>query len=156
MTIIQVATSIAAPIDDVFDAYRNIMHHEKSSTSIKEKIVDGKTWGLMEVGDVFTVQYEFMGLKQNSNVEVSAMDAPYFFEDRQVAGILKSFSHKHYFTHQNGETIVRDIITYEVGNGPFVSWINKQFIEKRINQLLTERHEYFKQLLEKKSIPETV
>lgn len=149
MTIIQVATSIAAPIEDCFDAFRDIQHHEKSSSSIQENIVVGKKWGMIEVGDQFTVQFRILGFTQKAEVEITAMDAPYYFEDQQKKGMLQSFSHKHYFTEQGGQTVVRDIITYTTSKGPIMKWINANIIEKRLTSLIEERHAYFKNILEK-------
>ena len=58
---VRVETSIAAPIERVFDAARNIDVHVASQVSSREEAIGGRTTGLIGLGETVTFRARHFG-----------------------------------------------------------------------------------------------
>lgn len=96
MPTLVVETEIEAPVDRVFDLARNVeLHTETMGHS--ERAVAGTTSGYFEEGDVVTWRARHFGLPLELTVEITDMEAPEYFRDRQVEGPFAEMVHDHYF-----------------------------------------------------------
>jgi len=73
------------------------------------------------------------------------------FRDIQVKGPFKQFDHRHEFeaAERDGRpgTIVRDIVRYEVGYGPFGAAADALFVRRRLRAMFEYRHRALERIL---------
>lgn len=65
MPLIELVTDIAAPIERVFDFARSIDVHQESQAKHGEKVVAGRTAGLIEAGETVTWEATHFGIRQH-------------------------------------------------------------------------------------------
>ena len=70
MPVIQLTTSIAAPIERVFDLARSVELHTDSTSSTGERAVAGVTSGLIRFGDEVTWRARHFGVWQSLTVRI--------------------------------------------------------------------------------------
>src|SRR5690349_4793455 len=100
MYTIRIATPIAAPPERCFDLARSVDAHLESAKSTGERVVAGRTSGLLELGEEITWEARHLGVRQRLTSRITAFDRPSYFQDRMVRGIFKSFEHDHHFQPQ--------------------------------------------------------
>lgn len=152
MTIIELSSSIKAPIDKCFDISRDIQIHEISTKKTKEKAVAGKTSGLCELNDEVTWEAIHFGIRQRLTVRITKLNRPYFFEDMMLKGAFKSMKHQHHFKESDGSTIMHDIFVYEVPFGFIGKLFDKLILRSYMTSFLKIRNEAIKAFAEKGSI----
>ena len=118
MVRIDLLTPIAAPIDRVFDLSRSVDAHLSSTAATGERVVGGTTSGLLSLGDTVTWSAVHFGVRQRLTVEITACDAPHFFEDTMRKGAFKSMIHRHHFEPSADGTLMRDVFEFEAPLGP--------------------------------------
>lgn len=138
--VICVVTNIAAPHDRCFDLARDIDAHVKSAGDTGERIVAGKTAGLLELGDSVTFEARHLGVRQRLTSQITAFERPTFFQDRMVRGAFRFLEHDHRFERlPDGGTRMTDVVRFAVPLGwlgwPVGRWIVgphlRRFLEKR-------------------------
>src|SRR5687767_3427706 len=97
MPVIQLTTSVEAPVERVFDLARSVDFHMASTTGTKEQAIAGRTAGLMELGEEVTWRGRHFGLWQTLRVRITAMERPNYFSDSMVRGAFRRMDHQHYF-----------------------------------------------------------
>ena len=148
MSLINLTTTIAAPIQICFDLSRSVELHQISTSRTNEKAIAGRTSGLCNKGDTITWRAKHLGIYQTLTVEITKLHFPVFFEDKMKRGAFKSFTHQHSFEEMNGITTMKDIFVYEVPYGPVGKIFNKLFLEKYMTRLLIERNKTIKMYAE--------
>ena len=76
MSTITLRTQISAPIQSVFNLSRDIDFHKKSASHTQERAIEGKTSGLIELGESVTWKGVHFGLKLKHTSVISEMEAP--------------------------------------------------------------------------------
>lgn len=148
MTSIHLITHIKAPIQDVFDAARNIDLHQNSAYQTKEMAITGKTSGLIELGETVTFRGKHFGLYLTHTSKIIKMELPHYFVDEMIQGKFKSFKHLHFFEEKEGVTIMTDILEYETPLGFLGKFFDTLFLKKHLEKFLLERNQILKKLLE--------
>ena len=148
MPVILLETFISAPVQDCFDAARNLDLHLGSMEHTGEKAVAGKLSGLAESGDAITWEAVHFGVRQRLKVEIGKMNPPYFFEDFMVKGAFAEMHHSHYFDLVPGGTRMRDVFQFRAPFGLLGRMAEGLFLIRYMRNLLLTRNQFLKQTLE--------
>jgi len=117
MPVITLTTIINAPKERVFDLSRSIDLHQQSMLHTNEKAVAGRTTGLIEVDETVTWQAKHLFKTRTLEVKITKMLPYNLFADEMISGDFKSMYHEHYFSFENGKTIMKDVFAFETPYG---------------------------------------
>ncbi|HLP64986.1 SRPBCC family protein [Flavobacterium sp.] len=145
MTSIHLITRIKAPVQDVFDAARNIDLHQNSAYQTHEKAIAGKTSGWIELGETVTFKGKHFGIYLTHTSKIIKMEKPHFFVDKMIEGKFKSFKHLHFFEEKEGVTIMTDILEYETPFGFFGKLFDRLLLKNHLEKFLLERNQILKE-----------
>ena len=148
MTTITLVTEINADKKTVFDLSRNIDLHQESMKTFKEKAVAGRTSGLIERDETVTFRGKHFGIYLTHQSKITEMTLYNSFTDEMLRGPFQSFRHTHRFVEENGQTLMKDEIVYEVSFGILGRLLNLLFGKKYLMALITQRNAYIKTLAE--------
>ncbi|WP_296149863.1 SRPBCC family protein [uncultured Flavobacterium sp.] len=148
MTKIILQTKIKAPIETVFNLSRNIDIHQESASSSKEKVIAGKTSGLIELNETVTWKGKHFGIYLKHSSKITEMEFPNYFVDIMEKGHFKSFRHEHYFEEKNGFTTMKDLLTYETPFGIFGRIFDYILLKNHMKNFLLERNTILKNIAE--------
>ncbi len=144
MITIQLETHIGAPQELVFDLARSLDLHTASTSQTKERIVGGRSSGLVELGDEVTFEAVHFGVRQRLTSKVIEMQAPHRFVDQMAKGAFKSLWHLHEFESVGDSTLMRDTLRIEAPFGP-LGWIAERlFLRAYMTRFLKERNAFLK------------
>jgi len=139
MATIDVAVSVAAPVERVFDLARSIEFHVVSAGGTDERAVAGRTSGLIELGETVTWSARHFGFRQRLTVRITEFDRPRRFRDSMVEGAFRSFDHDHLFEEMDGATRMRDVFRYEAPLGVLGRVASALVVERHMRRFLVER-----------------
>jgi ligand-binding SRPBCC domain-containing protein len=139
MPTIDVAVSVAAPIERVFDLARSIDFHVVSADGTGERAIAGRTAGLIELGETVTWSARHFGVRQRLTVRITEFDRPRRFRDSMVDGAFRSFDHDHLFEVQSGATLMRDVFRFETPLGVFGRIASALVVERHMRRFLVRR-----------------
>ena len=71
--------------------------------------------------------------------EIKAVREGESFVDDQISGPFKFWHHRHSFEEVEGGTIVRDLIHYSIGFGPFGEIARKLMVGKQLDEMFRHR-----------------
>ena len=141
-------TKIKAPQKLVFDLSRSIDLHLISTEKTNEKAIAGRTEGLIELGETVTWRAKHLGVYQNFTSKVTGCIEADYFADEMVLGAFKSFKHEHFFSYENGETILKDVMEYRSPLGILGKLVDFLFLEKYMINFLMLRNDTIKKFAE--------
>ena len=144
MPVIELATSVAAPVERVFDLARSIDLHTDSTSGTGERAVAGVTSGLLGPGEEVTWRARHFGVWQSLTVRITAFDRPTHFADVMLRGAFHSMEHHHHFQPASGGTTMRDVFTYESPLGLLGRTADWLFLERYMRSFLLERNRVIK------------
>ncbi|MFO0663696.1 MAG: SRPBCC family protein [Polyangiaceae bacterium] len=144
MPLIRIETFIGATPETCFDLARSVEAHVGSTAKTGERVVGGKTTGLLELGDEVTWEATHFGIKQRLTSKMTKFDRPHMFEDCMVRGAFRSFSHVHEFSEERGGTRMVDLFQFESPLGILGSIANALFLTRYMHAFLEERAAYLK------------
>jgi ligand-binding SRPBCC domain-containing protein len=130
MALIELETTIAAPIEVVFDLARDIDFHQRSMTESREIAVDGRTKGRIGLGETVTWRARHLGRTWTLTTRIVEMDPPRSFVDEQAAGPFAWFRHDHQFEPVEGGTRMIDDWRHGLPLGP-LGWLADRLIVGR-------------------------
>lgn len=148
MTKIILLTKIKAPIETVFNLSRDIDIHQKSASSSNEKAIAGKTSGLIELDETVTWKGKHFRFYLKHSSKITEMEFPNYFVDIMEKGHFKSFRHEHYFSEENGSTVMKDVLIYETPFGIFGKLFDKILLKNHMRKFLLERNSVLKNIAE--------
>jgi ligand-binding SRPBCC domain-containing protein len=148
MPVILLETFLSAPVQDCFDAARNLDLHLGSMKHTGEKAVAGKLSGLAESGDVITWEAVHFGIRQQLTVEIGKMNPPYYFEDFMVKGAFAEMHHTHFFDVMPDGTRMRDVFRFRAPLGILGRMAEGLFLTRYMRNLLLTRNQFLKQIVE--------
>jgi ligand-binding SRPBCC domain-containing protein len=142
-------TVIEAPLKVVFDLARSIDVHMYSTKETGEKAVEGVTTGLIEVGQTVRWRAKHLGVKQTLTVQITAMEKPYYFEDKMIQGVFQSMDHQHHFEElADGNVLMRDIFNFSAPFGVLGRLVEWLFLTAYMRRFLEERNQSIKEVAE--------
>ena len=136
---VAVETWIDAPLQDCFDAARDLDLHVKSLAHTNEKAVGGRTTGLIGMGEEVTWRARHFGITQHFTSRITAFEPPSYFQDSMQRGAFRSFVHDHFFTSRNGGTCMKDILDFSAPFGVFGKIAEKLILRRYLERLLRSR-----------------
>lgn len=149
MELILLTTDINAPVQKCFDLLRNIDLHQQSMQQAKEKAIDGKTCGLIELGESVTWLARHFGCSFRMTNQITVMEKPFRFIDEMTRGPFKSLRHLHQFNARDNFTEMIDVFEFEAPFG-FLGWIaEKTYLKYYMRRLLVKRNHFIKAIAEK-------
>ncbi len=148
MPTIVLFTKIKAAKKIVFDLSRSIELHKISTESTNEKAIAGRTTGLIKLNETVTWRAKHLGVYQNFTSKVTGCKEGEFFADKMVAGAFDSFTHEHYFSHQNNTTTLVDVLYYTSPLGFLGKLVDFLFLEKYMTNFLKLRNRTIKNYAE--------
>ena len=148
MSVIQLSTSIAAPIDRVFDLSRSIELHMDSTSRTGERAVAGITSGLIGLGEEVTWRARHFGIWQSMTVRITEFERPVRFADVMVRGVFRRMEHQHYFEPSPDGTIMRDVFSYEAPLGIVGKITERLLLDRYLRSFLIERNAVIKRAAE--------
>ena len=141
-------TEVNAPIEIAFDLSRSIEFHAYTQTHRNEEAIEGKTSGLINLGETVTWRAKHFGISQKLSVEITKFNRPYNFRDTMIEGAFKRFDHDHIFEQYNGLVKITDIFDYD---SP-LSFIGKVFdiliLKRYMTNFSVQRNEAIKRVIE--------
>jgi ligand-binding SRPBCC domain-containing protein len=150
---IELVTEIAAPIDKVFDISRNIDVHQQSQAKNRERVIAGRTSGMIEEGEEVTWEAVHFGVRQRLTSRITAMKRPTHFRDSMVAGAFKRLDHDHNFeTDPDGRTRMTDVFDYTSPLGLLGHMADTMFLKRYMRRLLEERNAIIKSVAESSTV----
>ena len=141
-------TIIKAPQKLVFDLSRSIDLHIISTDKTNEKAIAGRTEGLIELGETVTWRAKHLGIYQNFTSKVIGCKEPEYFADIMLKGAFKSFKHEHFFSYENNETILVDVMEYVSPIGIIGRLVDALFLKNYMKGFLVLRNNTIKEFAE--------
>jgi len=138
---ISIETRIAAPVALCFDLARDIDFHVRLLQHTGERAVAGVTSGLIGLGESVTWEAKHLGVRQRLTSEITAFDAPQYFQDTMTRGAFKHFVHDHHFDESDGSTLMRDTINFASPAGPLGWCADRCFMSRYLRRLIAQRGE---------------
>ncbi len=83
--------------------------------------------------------YPFMMLPVQWETEITKVERPFFFEDRQKSGPYESWSHRHQFREIPGGVEMTDRIDYVLPMGAFGDLVNALIVSRRLDEVFAYR-----------------
>ena len=149
MAVIGLETTIAAPIERCFDLTRDVATHLASTARTRERVVAGRTAGLMEQGDEVTWEAVHLGLRRRLTVRIVRCERPHFLEDEQVRGPFVRFRHRHEFSEGARGTLMVDQVDFASPLGPLGRAFDALYLERYLRAFLRERADAIKRTAER-------
>ena len=141
-------TIIKAPQKLVFNLSRSIDLHIISTDKTNEKAIAGRTEGLIELGETVTWRAKHLGVYQNFTSKVIGCKEPEYFADIMLKGAFKSFKHEHFFSYENNETTLIDVMEFASPLGLLGKLVDFLFLENYMKRFLVLRNNTIKEFAE--------
>lgn len=74
---------------------------------------------------------------------------PYLFTDKQIEGPMQSWTHRHQFQVENGQTRLTDTIEYKIPGGWIAEFLLGWWVDSRLRDMFRYRHQVTKDYCEK-------
>jgi ligand-binding SRPBCC domain-containing protein len=139
MPIVIVETRIAAPLERCFDLARDVDAHARTSDFTRERIVGGRTSGLLQLGDTVTFEAVHLGIRQRLTARIVELDPPRRFVDEMVAGPFAELRHVHEFRAESGEVVMTDTLQWRSPLGMLGRLADVLFLERHLRAYLTRK-----------------
>ncbi len=151
MTTITVETGINAPIELCFDLARDLGAHVESASFSDERLVEpGKTAGLLELGDVYTIEGTHFGFRQRFTTRIVELQRPHRFVDEMVKGTFKWLRHVHEFHPARNGTIMCDVLSWKAPLGVVGQLADFLFLKNHMRGFVSRKQFQLKLLAETK------
>jgi ligand-binding SRPBCC domain-containing protein len=141
-------THINAPIERCFYLSLNIDLHQESTASTQERAIAGVTTGLIGLGQRVTWRGRHFGLMLKHTSEITAYEAPTFFEDVMVSGVFRGFRHRHFFRSEDNGTMMEDNLEFAAPVPVLGQIVEVLVLKEYLRRFLRERNAYIKQVAE--------
>jgi ligand-binding SRPBCC domain-containing protein len=151
MVRLEEVTVIHASMERCFDLARSVEVHLKGNRHWGEEAValDGVTSGLIGLGERVTWRARHFGVRQTLTSEITAMEAPRYFQDRMIKGVFRSMEHDHFFQMlEDGSTEMKDVFCFAAPLGVLGRVAEELLLRRYMSALLRERNAIVKQVAE--------
>ena len=141
-------TVYKAPVEQVFDANRDVSLHQATQRHRGEIAIDGVTVGLLQQGDEVEWEARHFGIRQRLRVKITTLIPNIYLCDEQISGPFGSYRHHHYFQKQGPNTTEKmDIMEIEGPLQPLGKAI-EPFLKLYMTKFLVRKNEELKRLIE--------
>lgn len=139
MPVVEVITFIAAPPERVFDCVRDVSLHLRSMAPSGERVVSGRSSGLIEKGDTITWRARHFGIPWRMTVRVTALEQPRWIQDKMLRGPFDTFTHDHYIEPSERGTRMHDVIAFRSPLQPVGRVADMLLVRRRVEHILRLR-----------------
>lgn len=125
--------------------------HTYSMRETGEKIVGGRSSGLIEQGEFVEFEGSHLGLVRRLRAKITKFNRPASFIDEQDEGPFRTFRHEHRFSARPDDTaitIVQDHLYIAVGWSIFGLFAERAIVVPHLRKLLTQHQLNLKAALE--------
>jgi len=140
-----------APIELCFDLARDVLVHCQTAAHTKERIVGGKSSGLLELGDSVIFEGVHLGVRQKLAVRITEFNRPHCFVDEMTNGAFKWLRHTHEFEPVDDGTLMRDTIEWKSPLGFLGEVADKLLVERHLRKFLLKRNRELKRIAEERA-----
>jgi ligand-binding SRPBCC domain-containing protein len=91
----------------------------------------------------------FMGIPLNWATEISKVQKPFFFTDRQLKGPYKVWEHTHSYKPVNGGVLMRDEVKYQLPFGFIGDLVHSLMVRKKIENIFSFRRKVLESMFGK-------
>lgn len=151
MVTLEEITVIHAPIERCFDLARSIEVHLAGNTHSREEALaaGGVSSGLVGAGQRVTWRARHFGIWQRLTSEITAMEAPTYFQDTMVCGAFQSMKHDHFFRSLSpGKTEMQDVFCFVAPMGILGRLAELLILRRYMRALLRERNSVIRKIAE--------
>jgi ligand-binding SRPBCC domain-containing protein len=148
MPLIELTTTIHAPIERCFDLARSIDLHKLSTEGTDEEAIGGVTSGLIGKNQEVTWRAKHFGILQTLSSRITEYERPYYFRDEMIKGAFKSIKHDHNFTQSSGITVMKDKFHFESPGWIVGALVNSLILTSYLRSLLMKRNQMIKRIAE--------
>lgn len=154
---IELLTRIEANIELVFDLSKSVDLHMRSTKNTHEKVVAGRSSGMMNFNETVTWRATHLGVRQNLTSKITELEYPNYFVDEMQRGVFVSFRHEHLFESTGESTRMKDRFDYVSPFGLLGRFVDFLFLKRYMKNFLLKRNQMIKQTAETeewKNLPE--
>ncbi|MFI5148501.1 MAG: cell division protein [Bacteroidia bacterium] len=144
-------TRILASPEICFDLSRSVELHLLSTSKTGERVLAGKTKGLMGLHDEVTWRARHLGIWQNLTSRITEFEYPIRFVSEMQQGAFRKLHHLHLFQRIEGGTEMKDVFDFESPLGLLGRLFCKLFLTQYMKGFLEERNRLIKQEAENPS-----
>ena len=148
MPVLELQTTVNAPIERVFDLARSIDLHTVSMAGQRERAIAGITSGLIGLDESVTWQARQFGIPVRLSSRITGFERPRYFRDDMVSGPFTRLAHHHYFESRGAATLMRDVFDYQSPLGPLGNLADRLFLAAHLTRLLASRNAVVKAVAE--------
>ena len=151
MVRLEQVTLIRASVEHCFDLARSVEVHLAGNVHCGEAAVAeaGVTSGLVELGERVTWRARHFGFRFRLTSEITALDRPAYFQDRQMRGPFRSMVHDHFFRSLPGvATEMRDVFCFAAPVPLLGRLIDTAILRRYMDGLLHERNSVLQRIAE--------
>lgn len=144
MTVIVLHTEIAAPPERCFELSLDLDVHRRSMEHSGERIVGGRTAGVLGLGEEVTWEAKHFGIWHHHTSRITRHDPPRYFRDSMVRGRFERFEHDHYFEPLAQGTVMRDVLDFASPCGVLGRLVDRVVLARYLERLLVRRNAMIK------------
>lgn len=151
MVRLEETTVIRAPIARCFDLARSVEVHLAGNVHWGEQAVaaGGVRSGLIGLGERVTWRAKHFLVWQTLTSEITAMEAPGYFQDTMIRGAFRRMHHEHYFRALGPEvTEMRDVFCFSAPLGILGRIMEALVLRRYMRGLLRERNAVIREFAE--------
>jgi ligand-binding SRPBCC domain-containing protein len=147
MVRINLETTIAAPIERVFDVARSIDLHVASTDFTGEEAIAGVISG-NRVGRADHVEGSSLRPEDRHTSLSTAYHFPIYFQDSMIRDLFRAFRHDHFFEKTANGTLMKDALEFEAPYDALGRVVERILLAKHLRQLLLRRNQHIKRVAE--------
>lgn len=149
LTAIELVTVIRAPIQACFDLSLDIDLEVRAARKYHVQPIRGITSGKIRLGERVTWKSRQFGIPVRHTSEITNLTRPYFFQDKMIRGVFRSFEHNHFFTEMDRDnTEMKDMLRFEMPFYALGVLSERTFVAARLKALIIARNEVIKRSAE--------
>lgn len=145
---IHITTFINAPVELVFDLSRNLTLLKKILNNGKEQLLADTSSVLIGKGESVTLKAKHLGKLRMLTTKIVELEKPGMYQELQVKGDLKSFTHEHHFKKTENGTIMIDVVEFEGPKDIIGSVAAPFFLKKYFETFLAKKNDLIRQYAE--------
>jgi ligand-binding SRPBCC domain-containing protein len=148
MPLIELTTTINAPIQRCFDLARSVDLHKLSTVGTDEEAIAGVTHGLIGRDQEVTWRARHFGIRQTLRSRITHFEEPHHFRDEMTKGIFKCITHDHLFSEVGNYTVMKDKFYFESPGWIVGELFNYLVLTKYLRSFLIRRNQVIKSVAE--------
>lgn len=138
-------TVLPVPPAVAFDLARDLDAHLASMRASGERIVAGRSGGLIGAGESVAWRARHLGLPLTLMSRITAFEPGTMFVDEEVAGPFRRLRHEHRFSDHDDGCLMTDDIVFEAPFGRLGRAAERLVLQRYMAGLITERNRHLRE-----------